>query len=170
MITCVYSLQRGPVQLALQQLRGAAQPAERVADLVRELADHSPARAALADQVFLAVELARLRHVQQFQQHHRPVGRAERRRPADHRQLLVLLVPRGDLQFLTEGLAGLETACRQRRDRGEPGTQRCQRAPAGLPGARAQQQFGGRVQILQAQRRIRDQHGGGELIEDLAGN
>ncbi len=47
-------LQRGALQLALEQLGGAAQAAERVFDLVGELPDHEPAAVQARDQVVLA--------------------------------------------------------------------------------------------------------------------
>ena len=58
MITCVYSaLLQAPgvaVQLALEQLRRAAQAAERVLDLVREVADQLAARLLLGGEALLA--------------------------------------------------------------------------------------------------------------------
>ena len=54
MMTRVYSRKRRIEQFALEQLRGAAQPAERILDFVRELPDHQTAAAELRQQRVLA--------------------------------------------------------------------------------------------------------------------
>ena len=54
MMTRVYSRKGGIEQLALEQLRRAAQAAERILDLVRQLPDHQPAAAELRHQRILA--------------------------------------------------------------------------------------------------------------------
>ena len=64
--------QRRIEQLALEQLRGAAQAAERVLDLVRELADHEPAAAELREQRVLAGQAPVLGDVLDLEQQPRP--------------------------------------------------------------------------------------------------
>ena len=54
MITCVYSRSSGAIELALEQLRRAAQAAQRVLDLVREVADQLAVRLLLDHQALLA--------------------------------------------------------------------------------------------------------------------
>ena len=56
------------VQLALEQLRGAAQTAERILDLVRELPNHLAARVEARHQLVLARDALALRRVGDFQQ------------------------------------------------------------------------------------------------------
>ena len=56
------------VQLAFQQLRGAAQAAERILDLVRQLANHLAARIEARHQLVLARDALALRGVGDFQQ------------------------------------------------------------------------------------------------------
>ena len=60
--------QRRIEQLALEQLRGAAQAAQRVLDLVRELANHETAAAELREQRVLAREPPMLRDVLDLEQ------------------------------------------------------------------------------------------------------
>ena len=57
MITCVYSISCGAVELALEQLRRAADAAERILDLVREAADQLAVRLLLLEQPLLARDL-----------------------------------------------------------------------------------------------------------------
>ena len=61
MMTCVYSFSAGVRQLALQQLRRAAHAAERILDLVRELADHQAAAVQTRQQIVLARDALPLR-------------------------------------------------------------------------------------------------------------
>src|SRR6185312_6968485 len=56
------------MQLALQELRGTTQPAERVFDLVGELFDHQPAAVQAREQVVLARDALALRRVGQLEQ------------------------------------------------------------------------------------------------------
>jgi hypothetical protein len=56
MITCVYSRSSGRSELALEQLRRAAQAAERVLDLVREVADQLAVRLLLRLDARLALD------------------------------------------------------------------------------------------------------------------
>src|ERR1700733_11855755 len=60
--------QRRIEEFPLEQLRGAAQAAERVFDFVRELADHQSAPAQLSEQRVLASQAAMLSDVFDFQQ------------------------------------------------------------------------------------------------------
>ena len=60
--------QRRIQEFALEQLRGAAQAAERIFDFVRELADHQAAPAQLSQQRVLAGQAPMLRDVFDFQQ------------------------------------------------------------------------------------------------------
>ena len=68
MMTCVYSLQRRGRQLALEQLRRAAQAAERVFDLVRELPDHQAAAVEPRQQIVFARDALPLRGVGKLEQ------------------------------------------------------------------------------------------------------
>ena len=61
-------LQRGALQLALEQLGGAAQAAERVFDLVGELADHQAAAVEARDQIVLARDALPLGGVGQLEE------------------------------------------------------------------------------------------------------
>ncbi len=61
-------LQVGVRQLALQQLRRAAQAAQRILDLVRELAHHQAAAVQLRQQVVLARDALPLRGVGELEQ------------------------------------------------------------------------------------------------------
>ena len=63
MTTSVYSRSSALGQLPFEQLRGAANPAQRVLDLVCELANHLPAGAVLNQQRVLAADLGAPRHV-----------------------------------------------------------------------------------------------------------
>ena len=56
------------VQFALEQLRGAAQAAERILDLVRELPNHLAAAVESRDELVLARDALPLRGVGDFQQ------------------------------------------------------------------------------------------------------
>src|SRR5205807_1837548 len=60
--------QRGCVQLALEKLRRAAQSAEGIFDLVRQLFDHEPAAIEARQQIGLARDAAPLRGVGQLEQ------------------------------------------------------------------------------------------------------
>ena len=55
MMTCVYSVSSRDVDLHLQQLRRAADAAQRVLDLVRQVADEFLVGLGLVDQALLAV-------------------------------------------------------------------------------------------------------------------
>jgi hypothetical protein len=54
MMTCVYSRSCGPVELALEQLRRTADAAQRILDLVREVADQFAVGLLLLQQLLLA--------------------------------------------------------------------------------------------------------------------
>ena len=71
--------QRRIEQLALEQLRGAAQAAQRILDLVRELTNHETAAAELREQRVLAREPPMLRDVLDLEQAVR--SRRRRARP-----------------------------------------------------------------------------------------
>ena len=62
-------VQRAVRELALEQLRRAAQAAERILDLVRELANHRAAAAELRQQRVLARDALVLRRVRDLDQH-----------------------------------------------------------------------------------------------------
>ena len=68
MMTRVYSRRRRVQQLALEQLRRAAQAAERIFDLVRQLPHHEAAAAQLREQGVLAGQAPVLGDVLDFQQ------------------------------------------------------------------------------------------------------
>jgi hypothetical protein len=79
MITCVYSRRSSVGELALEQLRRAAQAAERILDLVRELARHHAAAVEARAQLALAREARALRLVGQLEQQLRAGHAVERR-------------------------------------------------------------------------------------------
>ena len=68
MITCVYSISCGAVELALEQLRRAADAAQRILDLVREAADQLAIRLLLLEQALLARDLELLVDVAELEQ------------------------------------------------------------------------------------------------------
>ena len=75
MMTDRVLVQDAVLELALEQLRRAAQPTERIADLVRELANHRATAAELGQQRILAQDALVLRHVRDLDQHAaRPPG------------------------------------------------------------------------------------------------
>ena len=67
-MTRVYSRKRRIQQFPFEQLRGAAQAAERIFDFVRELADHQAAAAQLRQQRVLASQAPMLRDVLDLQE------------------------------------------------------------------------------------------------------
>ena len=81
MITCVYSIELRAVELALEELRGAADAAERILDLVREIADQLAVRLLLLEQPLLARDLQLLVDVPELEQQ-RGVVRVDRRHRA----------------------------------------------------------------------------------------
>src|SRR6188474_11588 len=62
-------MQRAVLELAFEQLRGAAEPAQRIADLVRELTHHRPAAAELSQECILAHDALVLSHVRDLDQY-----------------------------------------------------------------------------------------------------
>ena len=80
MMTRVYSRKRRIEQLALEQLRGAAQAAQRILDLVRELTNHETAAAELCEQRILARQPPMLRDVLDLEQQSVRVAAAARLR------------------------------------------------------------------------------------------
>ena len=68
MMTAVYSFRPALGQLALEQLRRAAQAAQRIFDLVRELAHHEAAAIEARQQVVLARDALALRGVGELEQ------------------------------------------------------------------------------------------------------
>ncbi len=76
-------LQRRALQLALEQLRGAAQAAERVFDLVGELADHQAAAVEAREQVVLARDALPLGGVGELEEQVRAGDLAFERRDGD---------------------------------------------------------------------------------------
>ena len=77
-------------QLPLEQLRGSAQPAERIFHLVRELADDPARQLLLRDERLLAAHLAVAPGIEQLEQQGSARARAARRgsraRPRDRRR------------------------------------------------------------------------------------
>ena len=68
MITCVYSIELRAVELAFEQLRRAADAAQRILDLVREAADQVAVRLLLLQQALLARDLQLLVDVAELEQ------------------------------------------------------------------------------------------------------
>ena len=68
MITWVYSFSAAAGQLALEQLRRAAQAAEGIFDLVRQLAHHQAAAVEPREQIVLARDALALRGVGELEQ------------------------------------------------------------------------------------------------------
>jgi hypothetical protein len=97
MITCVYSISVRRVELALEQLRRAADAAERVLDLVREAADQLAVRLLLLVEALLARDLELAVDVAELDEH-RGVVDVDRRRGA--RQVQPRLAARAELDLL----------------------------------------------------------------------
>ena len=112
MMTCVYSVQRARLDLHLEQLRRAADAAERVLDLVREVADQLLGDLGLVERALLAV-LARL--LLDLDQLDHDVGRAVHLVDDDvHRQRLAVARARPPQQGLEP--AGGEVVAADRDD------------------------------------------------------
>ena len=67
-------VQLRPLELALEQLRGAADAAERILDLVREVADQLAVGLALLEHALLARDLQLLLDVAELEQQALPAG------------------------------------------------------------------------------------------------
>ena len=119
MITCVYSISCGAVELALEQLRRAADAAERILDLVREAADQLAVRLLLLEQALLARDLQLLVDVAELEQQ-RGIGPVDRRHGAGQVQLA--LAADAELELLlgvrrAASATALSIARRERRAR-----------------------------------------------------
>ena len=68
MMTPVYSFKVALCELALEELRRAAQAAERILDLVRELPNHQAAAVEARQQVVVARDAMALRVVRELEQ------------------------------------------------------------------------------------------------------
>ena len=152
-----------PVELALEELRRAANAAERILDLVREVADQLAVRLLLLVQPLLARDLQLLVDVPELEQQ-RGVVRVDRR----HRAREVELRLAGDAEL--ELLLGVGRAARDRLvDRGVE----ARGVGEDLPRAMADQMLlreleqvlGGRVRVDDAARAIEQQHRGREQLE-----
>src|SRR6202049_1844581 len=99
--------QRRTIELVFEQLRGAANAAQWILDLVREAAYQVPIGLLLFQQAFLARDLELLIDVSKFQDHHRPGGIDHRYR-AGKMQLELA----GDAEL--ELLLGVGSAARKR--------------------------------------------------------
>ena len=157
-------------QLALEQLRRAAQPAERVLDLVRELAHHQAAAVQARQQVVLARDALALRGVGELEQQLRAgepaeggdgdVQRAQlaRRAGRAHRDLAV-----GD------ALAGLQRAPQDAAEAVGVVQEVAERAAARHLQAEGEQVLRGDVGVHRAQLRIEHHDAGGQRIEQVRG-
>ena len=73
-MTCVYSCRPGTLELVVEQLRRAADAAERILDFVREIADQLAIGLALVEQAFLARDLYLLLDMPELEQQALPAG------------------------------------------------------------------------------------------------
>ena len=170
MITDVYSRMRRVGELAREQLRRAAQSAERIFDLVRELANHQPAAADLRQQRGLARDALMLGRVADLDQHRRRRAGFFVRRDGAIDDELAIAVDRA-----AAPARAARTAARSRIARSMTassaagiGEQLGERPAARLVAADAEQRFGGDVQIEERARAIDDQHAGAETVENAS--
>ena len=107
----------GFLQLAFQQLRGAAQAAQGIFDLVRELFDHEAAAVEPGEQIVLARDALTLGCVGQLQQQVGSRYLAFERRDSDVQRARVARRPGRPHRQLTisETFAGIEGAAQERR-------------------------------------------------------
>ena len=111
MMSCVYSFKPRLGQLALEQLRRAAQAAERVFDLVRELPHHQAAAVEARQQIVLARDALALRGVGDLQQQLRAGEPAEGRDGDIERAHLARRARRADRHLaIGDALAALQRA------------------------------------------------------------
>ena len=162
-------VQRAVLELAFEQLRRAAEPAQRIADLVRELAHHRPAATELSQQCILAQDALVLGHVRDLDQHaSRPARLIEgtdrhvdnalgRARMAGDVQLAARVWRRGGACPLDERFELLVVA-----------QEILERASAERVPADAEQVLGGLVEVQHGTLAVQPQHAGGESVEDLA--
>ena len=159
------------MQLALEQLRGAAQAAERILDLVRQLPNHLAAAVEPRDELVLARDALALRGVGNFQQQVFAIELAVERR---HRDVddAVLAAQRARLHrqlAFGQGFAGLERAAHERRQRIGFEHQREERFAACLVDADGEQILRGDVGVHHAQVRIEHDDAGGERADEIGG-
>ncbi len=160
--------ERGRRELALEQLRGAAQSAERVFDLVGELANHQAAAVEARQQVVVARDALALRGVGELEQQVRAGEPQERGHRDIERARLARRVGGLERHFAVgETFAGLERAP-------EEGVQRAgivqviaEGAPTAHVEAEREQVLGRDVGVDRAQLRVQHQDPGRERIQEL---
>ena len=91
-MTCVYSVQLRALELPLEQLRRAAQAAQRVLDLVREIADQPAAGLGLIEQPLFARDAQLLVQLDELEQ--KPVEVVDLRRRDGTAHIEAFLAPR----------------------------------------------------------------------------
>ena len=169
MMTRVYSFSAGVRQLALQQLRRAAQAAERIFDLVRELPDHQAAAVETRQQIVLARDALPLRGVGQLEQQVRAGDLAGERRDG-HVQGARLARRAGgphDELAIGDALAGGERAAQDRRQPVGVVQEVAERAAARLVEAEGEQVLRGDVGVDGAQLRIEHDDAGRQRVEQI---
>ncbi len=159
------------VQLALQQLRGAAQAAQRILDLVRQLPNHLPAGVEARHQFVLARDALALRGVGDLEQQIAPLELAVERRHGDVDDAMLAAERTGHHGHLAfgEGLAGLERAAHQRRQRIGFEHQRKKRLAARLVDAHGEQILRGDVGVHHAQVGIEYDDAGCQRADEVGG-
>ncbi len=155
-------------ELALEQLRGTAKPAEGIADLVGETAQQGAQRCVARHTLLLAAEMPVTIHLHELhQQTHLAVALADRRHAAVHGDAL-----RGDGQaHLALGERRTARGCpgqRRRKHRGV-GQQALGARAEHLIGAHVEQLLGGGIHGEQAQIGVEQQNCGGQVVDDGLG-
>src|SRR5690606_10579730 len=152
-------------QLALEQLSGTAQTAERILHLVRELADDAPRQALLREQRSLAPHLAVAVCVDELEQQHALV--LERARAAIEDELAA--------RHARAELAQAEGQARRQRTPAERDELRrrmheiADRVTRDAARADAEQRLGREVQVRDHQVLVEDDERGREALQDAAG-
>src|ERR1700723_1526497 len=159
--------QRRIQEFPFEQLRGAAQAAERVFDFVRELADHQAASSQLRQQRVLASQAPMLRDVFDFQQ--QPgLALSESDLSDGAVENTIDSARRRPRQFaLYHRLTSLPRAIEQRQQ-GLGAARQFGDAPAEcLVGTQAQQGLRGGIQIAYVQTLIEQKHAGHQPVKQL---
>jgi hypothetical protein len=96
------------VEFTLEQLRRAAQTAERISHFMCKLTDHLPTGSQLTGQCLFPVQLVRLTGVEYFDYYRRLPGILQRRHPACSKQGLPIQRCELQLEVLAKALTGFE--------------------------------------------------------------
>ena len=170
-MTLVYSLSALVRQLALQQLRRAAQAAQRILDLVRQLPQHHAAAVQPRQHVVLARDALPRRGVGELQQQVRAGDLAFQRRDGHiHDARFARRGLQVQHQFaIREGLAGLDRAAQDRNQ--AVGFQQviAEGPAAALVQADGQQILRGDIGVDRTQLRVQQDDPGRERIQQIRG-